>query len=111
MLMRSAIITGFLKYGTHGTERSGFTDHGLLPVNNERIFRFANGQCSIERLRLTSQAVKHSQHSPLYFVSLIRLKVKKVGSSTVILETQAAWNLPSTTVSTVAVAQLPCRLN
>jgi len=32
-------------------------------------------------------------------------------SSTVILETQAAWSLRSTTVSIVAVAQLPCRLN
>ena len=31
--------------------------------------------------------------------------------STVILETQAARNLRSTTVSTVAVAQLPCRLD
>jgi len=29
-------------------------------------------------------------------------------SSTVILETRGAWNLRSTTVSTVAVAQLPC---
>jgi len=36
---------------------------------------------------------------------------EKVVSSTVILEIQAARNLPSTTVSTVAVAQLPCRLN
>ena len=32
-------------------------------------------------------------------------------SSAVIFETQAAWHLPSTTVSTVTVAQLPCRLN
>ena len=31
----------------------------------------------IERLRLMSQAVKHSQHSLLYFVSLIRLQGKK----------------------------------
>ena len=44
----------------------------------------------IERLRLMSQAVKHPQHSPLYSVSLIRLQGKKVVSSTVILETQAA---------------------
>jgi len=43
--------------------------------------------------------------------SLIRLQGKKVVSSTVILETPAAWSLQSTTVSTVAVAQLPCRLN
>ena len=68
-------------------------------------------QDSIERLHLTSQAVKHPQHSPLYSISLIRLQGKKVVSSTVILETQAGWHLPSTTVSTVAVAQLPCRLN
>jgi len=33
----------------------------------------------------------------------------KVVGSAVILETQAAWNLPSTTVSTVAVVQLPCQ--
>ena len=34
-----------IKYGTHGTEqsRNSGIDHGLLPVNNERIFRFANG--------------------------------------------------------------------
>jgi len=38
------------------------------------------------------------------------MKGKKVVSSTVILETQAAWNLPST-VSTVPVVQLPCQLN
>jgi len=29
----------------------------------------------------------------------------------VILETQAAWHLPSITVSTFTVAQLPCQLN
>ena len=33
---------------------------------------------------------------------------QEIVSSTVILEMQAAWNLPSTTVSTFAVAQLPC---
>jgi len=66
---------------------------------------------AIERLRLTSQAVKHPQHSPFYFLSLIRLQGKKVVSSTVILETQAAWHLPSITVSTVTVAQLPFQLN
>ena len=76
-----------------------------MEVNGIRPF------LSIERLRLTSQAVKHLQHSLLYFVSLVRMQGKKVVSSTVILETQAAWNLRSTTVSTVAVAQLPCRLN
>jgi len=32
-------------------------------------------------------------------------------SSTVILEMQAAWNLPSATVLVVAVVQLPCQLN
>jgi len=36
---------------------------------------------------------------------------KKVVSSTVILETQVARNLPSTNVSTVAVAELPRQLN
>ena len=36
---------------------------------------------------------------------------QEIVSSTVILEMQTAWNLRSTTVSTVAVAQLPCRLN
>ena len=61
---------------------------------------------TIEWLRLTSQAVKHPQHSPIYFVSLIRPQGKKVVSSIVILEMQAAWNLRSTTVSTLAVAQL-----
>ena len=70
-----------------------------------------NSQCAIERLCLTSKAVKHPQYSPLYSVSLIRLQGKKVVSSTVILETQAAWHLPSSTVPTFALAQLPCRLN
>jgi len=59
----------------------------------------------LERLRLTSQAVKHPQPSPFYSVSLIRVQGKKVVSSTVILETQAAWHLPSTTVSTDTVVQ------
>ena len=36
---------------------------------------------------------------------------QEIVSSTVILEMQAAWHLPSTTVSTFAVAQLPWRLN
>jgi len=31
----------------------------------------------IEQLRLTSRAVKHPQHSLVYFVSLIRLQGKK----------------------------------
>jgi len=35
---------------------------------------------------------------------------KKVVSSTVISETQSAWNLQSTTVSAVIVTQVPCRL-
>jgi len=38
-----------------------------------------------------------------------QLQGKKVVRSRVILEMQAAWNLPSTTVSTVTVVQLPCR--
>ena len=59
-----------------------------------------NADECIEWLRLTSPAVKH--------LSFIRLQGV---ISTVILETQAAWNLPSTTASTVAVAQLPCRLD
>ena len=66
---------------------------------------------SVERLRLTSQAVKHLQHSLFYSVLLIRLQGKKVVSSTVILEMQAAWHLPSTTVSNFTEAQLPCQLN
>ena len=65
----------------------------------------------IERLRLTSLAVKQPKCPPLYSVSLIRLHGKKVVISTVISEMQAARNLPSTTVSTVTVAQLPCRLD
>ena len=36
---------------------------------------------------------------------------KKAVISTVILETQAARNLRSTTVSTITVVQLPCRLD
>ena len=65
----------------------------------------------IERLRLTSPTVKLLKRPPLYSFSFIRLHGKKVVISTVILETQAACNLRSTTVSTVAVAQLPCRLD
>ena len=65
----------------------------------------------IERLRLTSPAVKQPKRPPLYSVSLIRLHGKKAVISTVISETQAARNLRSTTVSTITVAQLPCRLD
>ena len=64
----------------------------------------------IERLRLTSPAAKQPKRPPLYSVSFVRLYGKKVVISTVISETHAARNLRSTTVSTVAVAQLPCRL-
>jgi len=39
------------------------------------------------------------------------MHAKKGVGSTGILEMQAAWSLPTTTVSTVAVAQLLCRLN
>ena len=46
-------------------------------------------------------------HSVLF----VRMYGKEVVSSIVILEMQAAGNLPSTTVSTVTVAQLPCQLN
>ena len=66
---------------------------------------------SIERLRLTSPAVKQPKRPPLYSVSLIRLHGKKAVISTVISETQAARNLRSTTVSTITEAQLPCRLD
>ena len=45
------------------------------------------------------------------FHLFVRMQGKKVVRSTVILEMQAAWNLPSTTVSTVTVVQLPCQLN
>jgi len=66
----------------------------------------------IERLCLMSKAVKHPQHSPLYSVSLIRLQGKKLVSSIVILETQTAWNLPSTTVSIFAAAvTMPIKLS
>ena len=37
--------------------------------------------------------------------------LQEVVSSTVTLETEAAWNILSITVSTVAVAQLPYQLN
>ena len=59
-----------------------------------------------------SLAVKRPQN-PLYSVSSLGMHGKKVVSSTVILEMQAAWNLPSTTVSTVAVAQftMPIKLS
>ena len=66
---------------------------------------------AIECLKVTSPAVKQPKRPPIYSVSFIRVYGKKVVMSTVILETQAARNLRSTTVSTVAVAQLPCRLD
>lgn len=59
----------------------------------------------IEWLRLTLQAVKHLQNSPLYSISFIIVHGKKAIRSTMILETQAVWNLPNIAVSTVAVAQ------
>jgi len=65
----------------------------------------------IELLHLTSLAVKYLQHSPLYSVSFIRMHGKKIVSCTAILEMQAAWNLPSTSVSIITVVQLPCQLN
>jgi len=49
-----------------------------------------------------SLAVKQPQHALLYSVLTIR---RKVVSSTVILETQAARYSPNTAVSTVAVVQ------
>ena len=52
---------------------------------------------------MTSPALKQPTRPPLYSVSFIRVYGKVVK---VILETQAARNLRSTTVSTVAVAQL-----
>ena len=54
-----------------------------------------------ERLHLTSPVVKDVQHPLLYSV-IIAMQGKKV-SSTVILEMQAAWNLPSSTASTVVL--------
>ena len=67
----------------------------------------------IEQLHLTSPTVnnRNTLHYTVYSVSFIRLHSKKVTISTVILEMQAARNLQSTTVSTVAVARLPCRLD
>ena len=64
-----------------------------------------------EQLRSTSQAIKQPQYPPLHSVFFVRLQRKEVVSSTVILEMQATWISPSTTVSTVAIAQLQCRLN
>jgi len=57
---------------------------------------------------LTSLAIKLPQQLPLHSVSSTGMHGKKVVSSTVILETQAARNLPSITVSSVAVVQSPC---
>ena len=74
-------------------------------------YRCILGWRSIERLRLTSPAVKQPKRPSLYSVSLIRLHGKKAVISTVISETQAARNLRSTTVSTITIAQLPCRLD
>jgi len=61
----------------------------------------------IEWLHLSSLALKHPQHPPIYSISFVRMQGKKVVSSIVILETQAAWNLPSTIASIVSVLQLP----
>jgi len=59
---------------------------------------------------MMSLAIEHPQQPPLYSVSFVRMQGKKVVSSTMILETQAAWNLPSN-VLVVALVQLPCQLN
>ena len=56
-----------------------------------------------EHLHLTSP-VKGLQHPLLYSVISVEMQGKKVVSSIVILEMQAAWNLPSSTASTVTVA-------
>ena len=68
-----------------------WVDHGLT------------ASAGIEHLQVTSPAIKQPKHPPLYSASFIRVYGKKVVISTVILETQAARNLQSTTVSTVAV--------
>ena len=72
---------------------------------------YSHSNITIERAAFDATAVniRNTPHS----VSFIRMQGKKVVSSIVILEMQAAGNLPSTstTVSTVAVVQLPCRLN
>ena len=84
------------------------------------VILYVESYIPIERLRLTSPAIK--QQPLLCSVSfiittflpcslMIRLHGKKVVISAVILETQAARNLPSTTVSTAAVAQLPNQLD
>jgi len=52
--------------------------------------------------------IKQLQHPLLHSILFIRLQSKKVASSTVISEMQAAWNLLSTTVSIVIVVRLPC---
>ena len=63
---------------------------------------------AIEQLCMMSLAIKRPQHPLLYSVSFVRMQGKKVGSSTMILEIQAAWNLLSN-VSVVALVQLPCQ--
>ena len=60
---------------------------------------------------VTGRKKKATEMPSVISVSLIRLHSKKVVISTVILETQAARNLRSTTVLTFAVAQLPCRFD
>jgi len=49
----------------------------------------------IERLRLTSPAVKHPQTLSVIFRFAHKTARQELVSSTVILETQAAWHLPS----------------
>jgi len=72
-----------------------------------------NRSHSIGWLHLTSlKRPQLGRNTLRYIIGLfVRTQGKKVVSSTVILEMQTAWNLPSTTVSTVTVAQLPCQLN
>ena len=61
---------------------------------------------SIEQLPLTSLAVEHLKHPPLYSVSFVRMQDKKVVS-----DLTKANSLELTTLSVVTAAQLPCQLN
>ena len=80
--------------------------HVLLPTKTERKNRVTRIVYRAAVFDITT--AKHPQHPPLYYVPFIRPQGKKAVCSTVILETQATWNLPSTTVSVVVVAQLSC---
>ena len=75
------------------------------------IIRFRCKSCVLYRAAAFDvTGRKILQHPPLYSILSIRMNGKKVVSSTVIFKMRTARNLPSTTVSAVAVAQFPCQL-